>query len=179
MGLLSKLGQKLGDAVEKSASKNMSGTSKEVYESEKIEKADALKNKESFDMIETEYSKDELKDLQNLLKRAKLVDEHHLWIAGFPNFKANQNAKAANLFSGKTNLRFFCVNGDLYSFAMFEKNSLKTYKVFRKDAILKFEAKSKLMGASTFKVELRDKTVFTIDITENKEMLEALRNLLS
>lgn len=177
MGLLSKLGQKMGDAMEKSASKNMTGASKEAYETEKLEKATLENSKVVDEMISIPFSKDDLKNLNNLVKRANLVDETYIWVAGFSNFKANQNASAANLFSGKKHLKFFAVNKDIYYFAFFEDDLFKTYRIFRDEHIKLVEAKPKLLGASTLKIELHDKTIFTIDVTENKEKLESIKGM--
>jgi len=177
MGLLGKLGQKIGDAMEKSASKNMTGASKEAYEAEKSEKEILEKENVLDEMIEISYSKDDLKNLDLLIKRANLIDERKIWVAGFSNFRANQNASAANLFSGKKHLRFFCVKQDVYSFAFFEDDMFKTYRIFRDKDILKTETKTKMLGAGTLKIELKDGKVFTIDVTENKDKLQTIKGM--
>lgn len=177
MGLLGKLGQKLGDAMEKSASKNMTGASKEAYEAEKKEQEAQKKEQIIDEMISIPFSKDDLKDLNGLVNRANLIDENQLWVAGFSNFRANQNASAANLFSGKKHLRFFSVNKEVYSFAFFEDDMFKTYRIFRDQDIKDVDVKIKMLGASTLKIELKDGKLLTIDVTENKDKLQSIKGM--
>lgn len=177
MGIFSKIGQKIGDAIEKSASKNMTGESKELYEKEKLEKEQAAKNIEVLPSVDIPYTKEDLKNLDELVIRANLVDQSNMWIAGFSNHRTNQNATAANLFTGKKNLRFFSKNEDLFFFAHFQDDHFKSYKSFKKDNIRKSEIKTKLLGASTCLIELNDETKLTIDVTENKEMVSTFKEL--
>ena len=179
MGLLGKIAQKMGDAMEKAAVKNMTGESKEAYEKEKLAREEARKNMVIDELIEFKFEKDDLKDLETLLMKAKLIDDQNIWIAGLPNFKTNQSAVTANLFSGKKNLRFFTVNQELYYFVHFQDNYIKAYKVFRKPDIKYVESKTKLVGADTLKIELKDGKVFTIAVTENKEQLKSIKTFLN
>lgn len=177
MGIFSKIGQKIGDAMEKSASKNMTGASKELYEKEKLEKEQAKENITVLPTVDISYSKDDLKNLDELVLRANLVDHAKMWLAGFSNHRTNQNASAANLFTGKKNLRFLTKNESLYYFAHFHDDHFKSYKTFEQTDIRKTEIKTKLLGASTCFIELNDGTVFTIDVTENKEMVIPFKEL--
>jgi len=179
MGILGKISEKIGNAMEKSASKHMTGNSKKVYEEEEQKLKDLKEMQIPEQLIEYKFSKDELKDLNTLLIKAELIDDKNLWIGGLPNFKVNQNSRASNLFSGKKNLRFFTVRDEIYYFALFEKDILKVYRAFKKEHIVNVEAKSKLIGGSTLKIELIDGKVFTIDVTENKENFEAIKTLLT
>jgi len=111
------------------------------------------------------------------VNRANLIDENQLWVAGFSNFRANQNASAANLFSGKKHLRFFTVNKEMYSFAFFEDDMFKTYRIFRDQDIKDVEVKIKMLGASTLKIELKDGKLLTIDVTENKDKLQSIKGM--
>ena len=179
MGILGKISEKIGNAMEKSAAKNMTGDSKKAYEEEQQKLKELREEQTPEQLIEYKFSKDDLKDLNALLLKANLIDEKNMWIAGLPNFKVNQNSRAANLFSGKKNLRFFTAKDDIYYFALFEKDILRAYRAFKKEHILKVEAKSKLIGGSTLKIELIDGKVFTIDVTENKENFESIKTLLT
>ncbi len=178
MGLLGKISQKMGDAMEKSATKNMTGSSKEVYDTDKNATKEAKENDIPNEMIEFKFDKKDLNDLESLLIKGKFIDEQLLWIAGFPNFRANQNAIAANLLSGKKNLKFLCVNQGIYYCAHFEKNLLRTYKVFKNSDVKKYEVKSKLLGSTTFKIEFNDNKVFTIAVTENKDKVNLIHDHL-
>lgn len=178
MGLLSKIGQKIGNAMEKSASQNMTGESKELYEKEKAEREQRKMDQVIDPMIDISFTKDELKDLDLLIRRADMTDDRGLWIAGFSNHRHNQNASAANLFSGKKNLRFLTLKGDLLYFAHFVDDHFKTYKALRKENIRKMDIKMKLIGASTCYIELKDQTIFTIDITENKQKASEIKEIL-
>ncbi len=177
MGLLSKIGKKLGDAMEKSASNHMTGATKEAYEAEKKEKETLEIKKVVDDMISITFSKEDMKDLDQLINRANLLDERHLWVAGFSNFRANQNASAANVLTGKKHLRFFIVKQDFYYFAFFEDDLFKTYRIFRDKDIQSVDVKIKVFGASTLKIELKDGKVFTIDVTENKDKLQSIKGM--
>ncbi len=178
MGLLEKLSQKMGDAMEKSAAKNMTGSSKEVYENEKKDFDNANEDQKIGEMVEFKFEKNDLNDLESLLLKGKFIDSQLLWIAGFPNFKTNQNAVAANLLTGKKNLQFLCINQEIYYFVHFEKDYIKTYRIFNKSDIKIFELKSKLFGTDTFKIELNDKKIFTISVTENKDKVRLITNYL-
>jgi hypothetical protein len=178
MGLLSKLGQKIGDAMEKSASQNMTGKTKELYEEEKLKNQENEQHKVVHESIEVKYEKDDLKNLDQFIGNSPFVDSEKIWIAGFSNHRTNQNATAANLFTGKKNLRFFMVNKDLFYFAHFVDQQLASFKVMQKSDIRKSDIKSKLIGASTVYIEHNDGTKFTIDVTENKAKLEVIKNIL-
>lgn len=176
-GIFSKIGQKIGNAMEKSASQNMTGASKELYEKEKLEKEKSAQNVIELPTVDIAYTKDDLKNLDELIIRANLVDDSKMWLAGFSNHRTNQNASAANLFTGKKNLRFLTKNESLFYFAHFHDDHFKSYKTFKQENIRKTEIKTKLLGASTCYIELIDGTVFTIDVTENKEMLSQFKEL--
>lgn len=179
MGILGKLGQKLGDAMEKSASKNMTGSSKEVYENEQKEKKAFEESRIIEPMISVPFSKEDLKDLDQLLLKADIIDERHLWVAGFPNHRANQNASAANVFTGKKHLRFFAVKEENFSFAFFEDDIFKTYRIFKENDIKSAEVKTKMLGAGTLRIELKDGKILTIDVTENKDKLQSLKGMFN
>jgi hypothetical protein len=84
---------------------------------------------------------------------------------------------AANLFTSKKQLRFFLVNHDIYSFALFEDDMFKTYKIFRDKDIKSVEVKPKMLGAGTLRIELRDGTLFTVDVTKNKDKLQSIKGM--
>ena len=177
MSILGKIGQKIGNAMEKAASNNMTGESKKLYEQEKFEREQNEQEKTVIEGFKIEFNKDDLKNINELIQRIPNSDENALWIAGFSNHRTNQNATAANLFSGKKNLRFLIINQDIFYFAHFVDNTFESYKNFVQSDIKKTEIKSKLLGASTLYVELKDGKVFTIDITENKEKLDHIKNI--
>lgn len=105
------------------------------------------------------------------------MDERRLWVAGFSNFRANQNASAANVFTGKKHLRFFIVKHDVYYFAFFEDDLFKTYRIFRDKDIKNVDIKIKMLGASSLKIELKDGKILTIDVTENKDKLQSIKGM--
>ena len=54
---------------------------------------------------------------------------------------------------------------------------LKLIEFFRDKDILKTETKTKMLGAGTLKIELKDGKVFTIDVTENKDKLQTIKGM--
>lgn len=177
MGLL----EKLGNAMEKSAAKNMTGESKEEYLKEKAQKEEAAAvvaaASAPIDSVSGTYSAEELKELDKLMRKIGAVDGEGLWIGGFPNFKTGQNAVFANLLSGKKNLKFLTKNVDTYFLLKLEKGVISSYKAFSKKEVYQVEAQSKILSKS-FKIKFNDNHVFTIDVTENKDKVKLMRDLL-
>ncbi|MDD4121163.1 MAG: hypothetical protein PHG90_06260 [Clostridia bacterium] len=179
MGFLDNLSKKIGNAIEKSAAQNMTGATKEAYEKEKAERAEAAAKAEASAVpgIMGKYEKSDLDNLGALLKKIGAIDESALWIAGFPNFKANQNAFAANLLSGKKNLRFLAKNDDAFYLIKLDEGTISSYKGFRKEDVSSVEAKGGFLTKS-FRVELKDRTVYTVDVSENKDKIDQMKNIL-
>ncbi len=172
MGIIKKISKKIVDIAEET-SKYLSGDSKTEFEAQEAEVVEVKKEK----VVEGyTFKKDQAKDLDKLLGQANFVDGRHLWIAGFDNFKANQNAAAANLFSGKKNLKFLSFkDGDLY-LIKFDKDVLLPYRVFSLNDVLLVDTVTK-MAKSSIKIKFKDDTQFSIDITENKGSIKDIKDL--
>ncbi|MBU1093689.1 MAG: hypothetical protein KKH01_04425 [Firmicutes bacterium] len=171
MGILTKISKKIED-IASETSQYLSGDSKKAYEEQKATEAKKIeKTVEGYT-----FTKDQLRDLDVLLGQANFVDGRHLWIAGFDNFKANQNVKAANLFSGKKNLKFLSIKDDDFYLMKFDKNVLLPYRVFNVDDVLLVDLTSK-MTKSSMKIKFKDDTKFSIDITENKDSVKAIKGM--
>lgn len=179
MGLWDSLNKKIGNAIENAASKNMSGATKEAYEKEKAENLKTAEEiaKNTVPMISGSYDKAELENLGALLKKIDAVDEENIWIAGFPNYKTNQNAFAANLLSGKKNLKFLASKSGFFYLLKLENGTISSYKGFRKEDVAEVEATGKLLTKS-FKVKLKDGTVYTVDVSENKDKIQQIKEKL-
>jgi len=178
MGILDKISKKIGDSMEKAAASNMTGESKELYEKEKKEREEKAKEFAEFksQSVSTPASAEEMKDLNALLAKAKAVDSDNLWLAGFPNFKTNQNAKVANLFSGKKNLKIITKCNDVFFLLRFEDGNLKSYDVFNKSMVKEVGSEAKLFS-KTFKVKLGSH-LFTIEVTDNKDKIKQMVDAL-
>lgn len=179
MGVFDKIKKKMSDTFEKVVSNNMSGASKEEYEKEKanLSKQTDTDSASSTENINANYTKEDLADLEQLLKKAGALDNQNIWIAGFSNIKHGQNATAANLFSGKNNLKFLTHKDGLFYMLGFNKGVISSYKIFQKADVAKVEAKDSLL-TKTFKVVLKDKTTYTVDVKENKDKTKQLNNIL-
>lgn len=185
MGLLNNLMSKVGNAVEKAVSKNLSGDSKKEYEEYKQKQADqklATEQKQQeikneLELHKTTASKNELKELLPLLQKINVLDSNLIWVGGFDNFKTNQNAKAANLFSGNKNIKVFAVNGDTYYLCKFENDSFYAYKMLTKQDITGCEVEG--LVSKKLKIKTKDNHPFSIDVTENKEALSKIKELFS
>lgn len=173
MGLLDKITKKIGNAIEKAASKNLTGASKEEYEKYKAEKEKAASEKPTENNISASYSGAELKNLDSLIQKVNAVDEQNLWIAGFPNFKVNQNAIAANLFSGKKNLKFLTYNNGTFYLLRLDNGEIGSYRIFKKENVASVEVSG--MMTKSFKVTFKDGTNYSVDVTENKDKIASMK----
>lgn len=175
MGLLDKLGKKLGDAMEKTLAKNMTGASKEEYEKNKAEREAAAAEKlaNAVQPISGKYEKSELDNLGALLKKIGAIGDDELWIAGFLNLRANTNATVANLFTGKKNLKFLTCNGDKFYCLSLDDGEISSYRHFRKDDVLLVEVKG--LMTKSFAVTFRDKGMYSVDVTENKGKIDEMK----
>lgn len=183
MGLFNNLMNKIGQKMEKSMSKNLTGDSAKQYQEEK-ESAESIKNEkfeqekkyeEQLTPLKTSYSKNDMKNLEQLLEKIKVLDERKLWIGGFDNFKTNQNAKAANLFSGNKNIKILSVNKDTYYLCKFDDDSFYAYKLFNKNEVLKVEVEGLL--SKKIKLTFKDGKNYSVDISENKDKAVQFKNL--
>lgn len=184
MGLFDNLMAKVGEKMEKSMSKNLTGESKEQYEKEKT---DNLLKKEEFEKQKAEAqaeldthkipaNKNDLKNLEALLEKIEVLDDKKLWLAGFDNFKTNQNAKAANLFSGNKNIKVLSAKGDTYYLSRFENDIFFAYKKFAKEDLVKIEVEG--LMSKKIKLSFKNGKGYSVDITENKDKATKFKNLL-
>jgi hypothetical protein len=184
MGLFNNLMAKVSEKIEKSMSKNLTGESKEQYEKEKAER---LAKREEFekqqqlaqaelDKHKTPANKNELKNIEPLLEKIEVLDDKKLWLAGFDNFKTNQNSKAANLFSGNKNIKVLSLSGDTYYVSKFDGDNFYAYKQFSKEDVVKIEVEGML--SKKIKLNFKDGKSFSVDITENKDKAADFKNLL-
>lgn len=175
MGILDKFKNKLGDTIEKAAKKHRIQPSSDANDKEEtimvaLEETPVLPAPYAFE-------KEDLKDLDQLLSGSSFTDERHLWCGGFPNYKFNQNAKAANLLTGKKNLKFISVCEEQFLLLRLEKKQLFPYQIFDKDQVVSVRVDTKLLSKS-LRIEFEKGLVFTIDVTENKQKVEAIKKLL-
>lgn len=178
MGFLDNLSKKIGNAMEKAVTSNLSGASKEEYEKEmaKREAAAAEKAANAVKPVSGSYEKAELNNLSPLLKKIGAIDASDTWIAGFPNYRSGVNATFANIATGKKNLKILAINGSGFYFIKLDDGTISSYKEFRKEDIASVEVKGLL--TKSFEVELKDRTVFTVDVTENKDKVDQVKNIL-
>ncbi|MDD4316026.1 MAG: hypothetical protein PHC84_02570, partial [Clostridia bacterium] len=178
MGLFENLMGKVGNAMEKSMSKNLQGESKEAYEKEKAEKAE---NKAAFEKDQQaikddlasrkiQASSNDLKSPEALLAKIGVIDESKIWVGGFDNFKANQNAKFANIFSGNKNIKIVSLVNGVFYLSKFEDGNFYAYKKFTKEQVASAEIEGLL--SKKIRIKLNDNTTYSVDITENKEKLD-------
>lgn len=179
MGLLDNISKKIGNAIEQSAAKNMTGASKEEYEKEKAAKEQAAAQAAAAAVapISGSYQKEELENLDALLKKIGAIDEEGVWIGGYLKLRENQNAIVANILSGKKNLKFLTYNSGLFYLIRLDNGKIMSYKGFRKEDVTSVTSKSNLF-ATTFKVSLNDRTTFVVDIAANKGKLSELKSKL-
>lgn len=184
MGLLDNLMNKIGEKLEQGLAHNMTGESKELYEKEKAEKAimqaELAKKKEvaqaELDTHKVKIDKNELKNLEVLLQKINVIDTNKLWLAGFDNFKANQNTKAANLFSGKKNIKILSYDGTKYYLSKFDGDNFFAYKQFIKADVTKLEIEGLIN--KKIKLNFKDGKSYSVDIIENKEKASNFKNML-
>lgn len=161
-------------------SKNLTGESKEEYQKEKAVKEERKhaeeKAKADLKAMSIKANKEDLKDLTNLLKNSSFVDDNNNWLAGFPNFKTNQNAIVANLFSGKKNLRLLTQNNDVFYLLSINNDAMSPYKAFSKEDVIKVETGSKLLSKS-IKLIFKNGDKYSVDVTENKDKIKYFKNL--
>ncbi len=169
MGLLDKIKRKIGSAMEKSAVKQMSEEDREKYEKEKLK---VSKPKESLPIIQSNFTKDELNNLEALLIRVGAVDNDKVWVSGFLKHRDNLNVRTANLFSGKKNMKFLTYNNGLFYMLGFDKDIIKSVQTFKQENVIKAENKKE------FRLELNLKTNIRLVITDNKKKADELVLLL-
>lgn len=183
MGIFGKLMSKIGEKMEKSMSKNLTGDSAKLYQEEKEANQAIINEKleqekkyeENLNTFKTSYSKNDMKNLEQLLEKINVLDEKKIWVGGFDNFKTNQNAKAANLFSGNKNIKILSANNDTYYLCKFDNESFYAYKLFTKDEVLKVEVEGML--SKKIKLTFKDGKNYSVDISENKDKATQFKNL--
>lgn len=184
MGLFDYLSKKISNVMEKGISKNLSGESKIEYEKQKQEqklKAEiAEKNSQAIqaelNLKKTPATKNDLNNLEILLDKISVLDNTKTWVGGFENYKLKQNSKIVNMFSGNKNIRIFAVNAENYYYCKFDGENFLAYKKISKENINKVEIENYF--SKKFLVKLNDGSVFTIDVTENKDKLANLKEIL-
>lgn len=127
--------------------------------------------------ISANYTKEELKDLNTLLSKIGATGEENLWIAGYPNFKQNQNPIVANILSGKKNYRFLTNNGDLFYLLSIKKDVIASYKTFRKEYVETVKVERRLF-TKNFKVVLKDRSVYSVVVMANKDKIADIKEKL-
>lgn len=179
MGLLDNISKKIGNAIETSAAKNMTGATKEEYEKDKAAKAEAAEQAaaNAVKPISGSYENTELENLDALLKKIGAIDDEGLWIGGFLKLGANRNAVFANILSGKKNLKFLTSNSGLFYLIRLDNGKIMSYKGFRKEDVASVSSKSSLFE-KTFTVQLKDRTTFVIGVAQNKDKIAQMKNRL-
>lgn len=177
MGIVKKITKTVEEIV-KDAKEYLKGESDEIIAEQVIGEKfeDVVEVKKEKKIEGYTFTKDQARDLDVLLGQANFVDGRHLWIAGFENIKADQNAPASNLFSGKKNLKFLAIKDNDFYLMKFEKNVLLPYRVFKVDDVSLVDITTK-MTKSSIKINFKDDTKFSIDITENKETLKSIKGM--
>lgn len=127
--------------------------------------------------ISANYTKEELKDLNTLLSKIGATGKENLWIAGYPNFKQNQNPIVANILSGKKNYRFLTNNGDLFYLLSIKKDVIASYKTFRKEYVETVKVERRLF-TKNFKVVLKDRSVYSVVVMANKDKIADIKEKL-
>lgn len=168
MGIFDKLKTKILGKIEKSAVDQMSDEEKAAYKAEKEE----TQKKENIEKLSLKYSTEETKDLEALLTKLGAIDERKIWVGGFLKTRTDTNAKFANMFSGHKNLKFLCVNGNIFYMVWFKDDLIASYKEFKKENVSGVD-KSPVLTVSLF-----DKTTMRLDVSKNKQMINELVTLL-
>lgn len=172
MGIFDKISQKIGNAIKETTEKNATGKTRELLESENNNNNNDSDNNCPKDLeISIPFSKDD--SFEDIIRNAGLGD---LWVAGYDNFRSNQNAKFANMFSGKNNLKFIICKDDCVYICKTEKNVFNLLKVASKRDIVEAKVINKMLEKSVV-VKLNGFTT-TIDVTENKEKLSQIQSFL-
>jgi len=182
MGLFGNLMNKIGTAMEKSMSKNLSGESKEQYEkdqAEKLEKQASFEQKQNEIKEELELhtitaTKTALKDLESLLSQINVLDNRKIWVGGFDNYKLKQNSKVVNMFSGNTNIKTISVTNDIFYLCKFDGTNFLAYKSFKKDQVISVDIEGFM--SKKIRIKLNDNTQYSVDVTENKDKINELKN---
>jgi len=179
MGLLDNISKKIGNAMEQSAAKNMTGATKEEYEKEKAARVEAVAQAEAsaVSTISGSYDKAELENLDSLLKKIGAIDNEGLWIGGYLKLRPNQNAVVANILSGKKNLKFLTYNSGVFYLIRLDNGKILSYKGFRKEDVVSVTTKSDLF-TKTFRLELNDKSTYIVDVAANKGKISQLKSKL-
>lgn len=182
MGIIKNISKKVEEIV-KDTKEYLKGQSDEVIAEQVV--GEVIEEEPEVEVVEVKeekklegytFTKDQARDLDILLGQANFVDGRHLWIAGFDNYKANQTAASANLFSGRKNLKFLAIKDNDFYLLKFEKNVLMPYRTFNVDDVLLIDSTTK-MTKSSIKIKFKDDTRFSIDITENKDSLKAIKGM--
>lgn len=168
MGIFDKLKQKVLGAVEKSAVSQMSEEDKAKYEAEQA----AKKPKQVGEELVLKFTSEETKDLEALLTKLGALDTRKIWIGGFSKTRSNTNAKFANMSSVYKNLRFLTVNNGVFYMVHFVEDTIKSYKAFSKENVASVERKP------IFALKLFDKTMMNLELTQNKQKVHELIDLL-
>ncbi len=184
MGLLGKIMNKVGEKMESVMSKNLTGESKEAYQREQKEKEEIKKvkedqvqsQKEELELHSISAIKSDLKNLEDLLTKIKVLDNKNFWVGGFENYKLKQNARFSNLFFGNKNIRVLSLIGDTFYVSKFNGSKFYAYGSFTKSDVS--EVKIEGMFFKKLKIIFNGKKIFTIDVSKNKNKLKDLKDLL-
>ncbi len=184
MGLLDKLTEKVGKVVENVTTKSLSGESKELYEKDKASGIESRRERESqlqekqveVEKHKVKTDKSSLKELEPLLLKIEALDDNKIWIGGLDNFRTNQNAKFANILSGNKNVKTISICEEQCYICKFDGESFGAFKGFGKADVVLFEAEG--LVSKKIKLKLIDGYSVSLDITENKEKVNSLKEFL-
>lgn len=132
-----------------------------------------MDNTKVFERIKSDYN-----DLDSYLMKNSLVDERHIWFAGYDNYrKATQNAIAGNLLYGNKKLIIVSINGNDINFLSNSKNG------FRLKVIGSTEAKNKVTSLRhllypTVDITCADGTFYSIKVMKNKDSIKEFKRII-
>lgn len=132
----------------------------------------------SEDVRIIERTKKDYADLDGFLLRNNLVDDRHLWFAGYENSrKSTQNAIAGNLFYGYSRLIIVCLNGNDINYL---RNSKKG---FRLSVIGSTEDTNKVSSFRNIlypaiEIICADGKSYSIKVTKHKESIKDFKKAI-
>lgn len=125
-----------------------------------------------------ETTKNDFKDLESFLLKSDLLDEKHIWFAGYDNYrKSTQNPIAGNLLYGNKRLIVISINGNDINYLSNSK------KGFRLNIIGTLDKKHKVSSLRHIMYPVVDITVnsgefYSIKVIKNKETIKDFKKNL-
>lgn len=125
-----------------------------------------------------ERTKADYKDLESYLLKNELVDDRHIWFAGYDNYrKSTQNAVAGNLFYGYSRLIIVCIKDNDINYLKNSKDGFRLKVIGKVDEKNKASSSFHIMHPSV-DITCNDGEFYSIKVIKNKGSIKEFKTTI-